>query len=122
MSATKKKLMRPGGWYLYILKCCDGTFYTGITNNLARRIEQHNDGNASRYTRSRTPVILIYKEACKNKSSALKKECRIKALTRIEKEEYIGAKEAQDAQRKLKRGLHEDTKKITKKDFLPRSR
>lgn len=76
-------------WHLYILECSDGTLYTGITNDLARRIEQHNSGRASRYTRSRRPVKLIYKEPCRGKSSALKKECRIKALSRKKKEEYI---------------------------------
>jgi len=74
---------------LYILKCCDGTFYTGITNDLVRRLDRHNSGEASRYTRSRLPVELIYKEGCRNKSSALKKECMIKALTREEKGKYI---------------------------------
>jgi predicted GIY-YIG superfamily endonuclease len=85
----KAKTKRPAGWLLYILKCCDGSLYTGITNDILRRVEQHGSGTASRYTRSRLPVELIYKERCRNKSGALKKECRIKALTRKEKEEYI---------------------------------
>lgn len=89
MSEAKRQPAKSCGWCLYILQCSDGTFYTGITNDLVRRLELHNSGTASRYTRSRTPVTLIYKEACRNKSSALKKECRIKALTRKEKEEYI---------------------------------
>jgi putative endonuclease len=79
-------------WHLYILKCSDNTFYTGVTNNLERRLGMHNDGRASRYTRSRLPVILIYQERCRNKSSALKKECRIKSLSRKEKEEYVHKK------------------------------
>jgi len=85
----KKPLVR---WYLYILKCSDSTLYTGITNDLSRRLDQHNSGKASRYTRSRLPVRVIYTEGCRNKSSALKKELRIKALTRPEKEEYIKVK------------------------------
>ncbi len=98
-----------GQWNLYILKCADGTFYTGITNDLERRVEQHNSGKASRYTRSRLPVELLYKEGCKNQSSALKKECRVKDLTRKEKEAYIqrnrttrlvSRKAAEGAQRK----------------------
>lgn len=76
-------------WRLYILKCSDGTFYTGITNDLQRRVEQHNNGSASRYTRSRLPVVLLHEERCRNRSSALKKECRVKALSRKEKEAYI---------------------------------
>ena len=83
---------KTGGWLLYILKCCDGSLYTGITNDIPRRVGQHNAGTASRYTRSRLPVELIYKERCRNKSGALKKECRIKDLTRKEKEEYINTK------------------------------
>jgi predicted GIY-YIG superfamily endonuclease len=78
-----------GRWLLYILKCCDSTLYTGITNDLERRLDQHNSGKASRYTRARVPVVLVYKEGCRSKSSALKKELRIKALSREEKDEYI---------------------------------
>lgn len=91
MSAVIKKKTR-GRWLLYILKCSDGTFYTGITNDLVKRVESHNSGKASRYTRARVPVSVIYKEGCRNKSSALKKELRIKALSRPEKEEYMRKK------------------------------
>src|SRR5574337_2149946 len=77
------------GWYLYIVRCCDGTLYTGITNDVERRIAQHNNGKASKYTRARTPVGLVYKEGCREKSSALRKVLRIKSLSRKEKEEYI---------------------------------
>ncbi len=77
------------GWFLYVLKCGDGTLYTGITNDPPRRLAQHNNGTASRYTRSRRPVWLIYRERCRDKSSALKKEYRMKSLSRREKEEYI---------------------------------
>ncbi len=76
-------------WYLYLLECNDGTLYAGITNNLDRRVQEHNDGTASRYTRSRLPVKLIYQEQCLNKSNALKKEYGIKSLSRKEKEAYI---------------------------------
>ena len=90
---TLNKPRRPSlRWHLYILKCSDNTFYTGVTNNLERRLGMHNDGRASRYTRSRLPVILIYQERCRNKSSALKKECRIKSLSRKEKEQYVHKK------------------------------
>lgn len=98
---NKKK--RGGGWLLYILKCSDGTFYTGITNDIEQRIDKHNSGRASRYTRSRLPAALIYKEGCGNKSSALKKECRIKALSRKEKEKYLANKSGLAAKRRRKR-------------------
>lgn len=66
--------------------------YTGITNDLQRRLDKHNDGSASRYTRSRRPVKLIYHERCLNKSSALKKEFRVKSLSRAEKDRYVQKK------------------------------
>ena len=90
----KAAAKRPGRWCLYVVKCGDGTFYTGITNDLRRRIEQHNGGTASRYTRSRLPVELVYREPCRDKSSALKKECRMKSLSRKEKEAYLRGKAA----------------------------
>jgi predicted GIY-YIG superfamily endonuclease len=91
-SSSSKKQKR---WLLYILKCKNNTLYTGITNDLARRVEQHNAGIASRYTRSRRPVKVLHQEPCRNKSFALKKEYAIKSLTRKEKEEYIKKKKAQ---------------------------
>ncbi len=88
----KTILSRPVRWYLYLLECNDGTVYTGITNNLERRLQEHNNGTASRYTRSRLPVKLLYQEQCKSRSSALKKEYGIKELSRKEKQEYIKLK------------------------------
>jgi len=78
-------------WFVYILCCDDGTLYTGITNDLIRRCEQHNAGTASRYTRSRLPVVLVYQEAQDNRSVATKRELEIKALSRQEKESLIRA-------------------------------
>jgi predicted GIY-YIG superfamily endonuclease len=79
-------------WRLYILKCSDNTLYTGITNDLPRRLVQHNSGTASRYTRSRLPVSLVHQEQCQGRSNALKKEYRMKSLSRKEKVEYIREK------------------------------
>ena len=79
-------------WFLYLLLCRDGSLYTGITTNVQRRLLEHNKGIASRYTRSRLPVRLIYQEQCLNKSNALKKEYEIKGLTRKKKEKYIKLK------------------------------
>jgi predicted GIY-YIG superfamily endonuclease len=92
----KRKLKKKpaSGWYLYIIQCSDGTLYTGITNDLDRRLDRHNRGTASRYTRSRRPVRLLHQERCRTKSSALKKEYAVKALSRQEKEEYIESKRA----------------------------
>ena len=85
-------------WYVYILKCADDSFYTGITNDLDRRLTQHNAGKASRYTRSRLPVSREYHEEQPDQSSALKRELQIKALTRKAKEQLIeSAPESQNS-------------------------
>ena len=76
-------------WIVYILRCADGSLYTGITNDLERRVEQHNAGTASRYTRSRLPVTCVYQEPQQNQSMALKRELTIKALARPAKEVLI---------------------------------
>lgn len=80
---------KDGTWILYILRCEDGSFYTGITNDLERRLNQHRDGRASRYTRSRRPVKIVYSESCKSRSHALKRESAVKLLSRKEKETLI---------------------------------
>ena len=76
-------------WFVYILRCADGSLYTGITKDLDRRLEQHNAGTASRYTRSRLPVTLEYQEEQPDQSMALKRELAIKALSRKAKEALI---------------------------------
>jgi predicted GIY-YIG superfamily endonuclease len=69
-------------WFVYIVRCADGSLYTGITKDVKRRCQQHNSGTASRYTRSRRPVKLIYQEVHPDQSSALKREAAIKAMNR----------------------------------------
>ncbi|MBI3804071.1 MAG: GIY-YIG nuclease family protein [Nitrospirae bacterium] len=76
-------------WRVYIVECSDGSLYTGITNNLDRRLRQHNTGRASRYTRSRLPVTLLYEASCTSRSDALIQEGKIKALSRAEKKALI---------------------------------
>ena len=76
-------------WFVYILRCADRSLYTGITNDLDRRLEQHNAGIASRYTRNRLPVTFEYQEEQPNKSLALKRELAIKALSKKMKEALI---------------------------------
>ena len=76
-------------WFVYILRCSDDSFYTGITIDVERRTKQHNAGSASRYTRSRLPVHVEYQEPQATRSSALKPEAEIKAMSRREKEALI---------------------------------
>ena len=71
--------------YTYIVKCNDGTFYTGWTNDLTRRMEAHNQGRGAKYTKARRPVTLIYYEAFETKEEAMKREYAIKRLSRKEK-------------------------------------
>lgn len=76
-------------WYIYILKCSDGTLYTGITINVEKRIQQHNAGKGARYTRGRTPVELVKSFQRSTKGEALKLEYKIKKLSKEEKLSYI---------------------------------
>lgn len=74
-----------------MIKCRDGTLYTGVTNDLERRIGDHDRGRGCRYTRGRGPVKLIYRESCRSSSLALRREARIKGLSRVEKMLLIGS-------------------------------
>jgi putative endonuclease len=72
-------------WVCYLLECADGTLYTGISNDLSRRLGQHARGVASKYTRARLPVRLRWSERQRDRSAALKREAQIKGLTRAGK-------------------------------------
>ncbi len=76
-------------WYVYILRCSDGTLYTGIANNLDKRLRAHNDGSGARYTRSRRPVELVYRETAESRSAATVREAAIKRMSRKKKLEMI---------------------------------
>lgn len=73
----------------YILRCSDGTYYTGWTNNLKKRLKEHNAGRGAKYTRGRTPVELVYMEAHGTRQEAMQREAWIKKLPRKEKEKLI---------------------------------
>ena len=70
---------------VYILQCSDSSLYTGCTNDVARRLEEHRSGKASRYTRSRLPVTVKYTESAPNRSEALRREAQIKTMSRSAK-------------------------------------
>jgi len=76
-------------WKLYMLRCGDGSLYTGISTDVARRLEEHRSGKGAKYTRSRGPLELAYVEECGDHSAALKRELEIKAMTRGEKLKLI---------------------------------
>ena len=75
--------------YTYILKCSDGSYYTGWTNDLGKRLASHNDGTGSKYTNPRRPVELVHAEAFATKQEAMSREWEIKQMNRQEKEELI---------------------------------
>lgn len=77
--------------YTYILRCSDGSLYTGWTNNLEKRIKDHNDGKGAKYTKPRRPVVLAYYEEFQTKEEAMRREWEIKRLTRKEKMQMIEA-------------------------------
>ena len=77
------------GWnmpFVYVLRCSDNSLYTGYTVDLARRLEEHQEGKASKYTRGRRPVKLVYAEQHPDKNSALRRECAIKRMKKAAKE------------------------------------
>ena len=76
-------------FYVYLLRCADGTLYTGYTDDPVRRTKIHNAGKGAKYTRARLPEELVYQEACADKSAALRREYEIKQLTRVQKLKLI---------------------------------
>lgn len=75
--------------YTYIVRCADGTLYTGWTNNLEKRLRAHNSGKGAKYTHARTPVSLVYWEAFRTRQEAMRREWEIKRLTRAQKDVLI---------------------------------
>ena len=84
-SSSRTPRARPARWTLYLLRCADGTLYTGITNALDRRLERYGAGTASKYTRSRRPVTLVWSRACRTGRQARVLEYAVKCLSREEK-------------------------------------
>lgn len=80
--------MKP--WFVYILECADGTFYTGVTDDVASRVITHNEGKGAKYTKGRTPVILRFVEKVRERGEAQKREAELKKLTRSAKKNLCG--------------------------------
>lgn len=85
--------MEAEGNYVYIVKCSDGSLYTGWTNNLKKRLDTHNEGKGAKYTKTRLPVELVYYEECDTKEIAMSREWHIKRMTRKQKLEMINNKD-----------------------------
>lgn len=79
-------------WFVYMLRCGDGSLYTGIARDVQARLQMHRSGKGAKYTRGRGPLELVYTEQCADKSEALKRELAIKALSREEKLHLISKK------------------------------
>ena len=75
--------------FVYIIKCSDGSYYTGYTTDVGRRVKEDNDGKGSRITRSKLPITLVHQEHYVSKSDALKREAEIKSWPRVKKMELI---------------------------------
>lgn len=76
-------------WVTYMVECSDGSIYTGISNNVSKRVSDHNNGKGAKYTRSRSPVTLKWSQSCDNRSEASKLEYKIKKLSRKQKLKLI---------------------------------
>lgn len=81
-------------WYLYILRCGDGSLYTGITVDVEKRLATHRSGKGAKYTRGRSPLELVYQESCSDHSDALRRERAVKALSKEEKLALIASAQA----------------------------
>ena len=79
-------------WIVYILQCADGTLYTGITNDVERRMAEHEAGRAAKYTKGRGPLQLVYQDICQDRGLATKREIKIKSLDRKAKLLLISTK------------------------------
>jgi putative endonuclease len=89
MKATSKKVSRRSTYWVYIVQCRDGTYYTGYTNDLENRIALHNSGNGAKYLKSKLPVKLVYAKEYHYYKNALRAERRVKKLTRAQKLKLI---------------------------------
>jgi len=79
-------------WYVYILRCGDGSLYTGITTNVEHRLHTHRQGKGAKYTRGRGPLEVVYQETCADRSAASRREWQIKQLSREQKEVLLKQK------------------------------
>lgn len=91
MPAAADFFPETSAWYVYILRCSDRTYYTGITTDLLRRLAEHNAGRGAKYTHPRRPVVLVYSEPARSRSAAAKREYQIKQLSQLGKKSLINS-------------------------------
>lgn len=91
--------------YTYIVRCSDGSYYTGWTNNLEKRIQDHNSGHGAKYTKSRRPVELVYYEEFETKEEAMRREYAVKKMKRRQKTELIYMKFTKDISEETEKGI-----------------
>jgi putative endonuclease len=91
MSDSSMDAPDTAGHYVYVVECSDGSYYTGYTTDVSRRVEEHNDGTGAKYTRGRRPVTLVHVESFDDQSSAMQREYAIKQWGRARKERLVGA-------------------------------
>ena len=96
-------MKRHDRYFVYILRCCDGTFYTGYTNNLEKRVALHNKGRGAKYLRGKLPADLVYSKQFAYYKNALKEEKRVKKLPRLRKEHLIQGIVARPKRRRRKK-------------------
>jgi putative endonuclease len=89
MTNDERPVTNPKTYCVYILRCSDGTLYTGKANDLDARIQTHNAGKGAKYTRSRLPVDLVYAEEYPSHREAAQRECQLKKLAKAQKEELV---------------------------------
>lgn len=108
--------MAEGDWTVYLTRCSDNTLYCGITTDVERRMLEHNCGRGARYTRSRTPIKLVYTECHLDRASASRREYEIKQLTRDEKDDLVAGHRRSEAG---EAGAEESTKDRTRSRRAP---
>lgn len=82
---SKLAALKKQAWFVYIISCKDKSLYTGISNNIQKRLSDHTNGKGAKYTKNRGPFILVYSEKCSNRTIASQREHQIKKMTRVQK-------------------------------------
>jgi putative endonuclease len=115
MTGKTHRTSRNDPWYLYIAECADGSYYTGITKDVGRRIEAHNEGKGAKYTRTHGPVKLLLREPQAGYSAALKREYQVKRLTKIRKTRFVSGEALPPPGQKAKMSFQKKRRKKRRK-------